>query len=73
MASNLNLAVFVPVATLCIGALVGFLDANSRHVDGWTTFTGLWLGGALVTCLVVWIPVLIVGGVWNATATQTPN
>ena len=70
---KVKLEIFVPVITLAIGALVGFLDANSHHVDDWANFTGLWIGAGLTVCLVAWIPALIVGGIWNAVATRISN
>jgi hypothetical protein len=65
---KLKLEIFVPVVTLAIGASVGFLDAGSHHVNDWASFTGLWGGAGLVISLVAWMPVLIVGGIWNLVA-----
>jgi hypothetical protein len=60
--------IFVPVLTLAIGAVVGFLEASSHHVDDEASFAGFWLGAGLVISLVAWVPALVIGGIWNAFA-----
>jgi hypothetical protein len=70
---KVKLEIFVPVLTLATGSLVGFLDANSHHVDDWASFACLWLGAGLVVSLVAWVPALIVGGLWNAVARRTSS
>jgi len=63
---KLKLWLAIPLATLFIGLVAGFLVALGHHATDWAYFVGSWIGSGLAVAMFAVIPVALVCLIWNA-------
>jgi hypothetical protein len=70
---KIRVAKVVGYGSAIIGAVGGFLDAQSHpHLDYWA-FVGVWIGAGAAIALLAIIPVALICIGWNAIADRISN